>query len=69
MLSICPVYNFVVCYRINPLPFDNFFDHTKLKAFADDKLTATIIRISVFDGIENIVGKGENAVTSKKFIC
>ena len=32
---------------------------TKLKAFADDKINVAQMMISVFDRIENIVGKGE----------
>ena len=36
---------------------------TKLKVFADDKLNVTKMIISVFDGVENIVGKGEIAYT------
>ena len=39
-------------------------DQTKLKAFADDKLNVTKMIISVFDIVENIVGKGEIACTS-----
>ena len=35
-----------------------------MKAFADDKLNVTKMIISVFDGVENIVGKGEIACTS-----
>ena len=50
--------------RLNPLPDDKILDQTKLKAFADDKLNVTKIIISVFDRIENIVGKGEIACTS-----
>ena len=34
---------------------------TKLKAFADDKINVAQMMISVFDRIENIMGKGENA--------
>ena len=34
-------------------------DQIKLKAFTDDKLNVTKIVISVFDKVENIVGKGE----------
>ena len=37
---------------------------TKLKAFADDKINVAEVMISVCDRVENIVGKGENAVTS-----
>ena len=34
---------------------------TKLKAFADDKLNITEMTISLYDGVENTVVKGENA--------
>ena len=34
---------------------------TKLKAFADDKLNSAKMMISLFDRVENTVGKGENA--------
>ena len=40
---------------------DKIFDMTKLKAFADDKVNVAKMMISVFDRLENIVGKGENA--------
>ena len=43
------------------LPNNNFLDLAKLKAFADNKLNVAKIMISVFDRVENIVGKGENA--------
>ena len=46
---------------INPFPYNKILDHTKLKAFADDKLKVTKMIISVFDREENIVGKGEIA--------
>ena len=42
-------------------PHDNILEETKLKAFADDKLNVTKIIISVYDRVENVVGKGENA--------
>ena len=42
------------------IPNDEILDETKLKAFADDKLNYKN-DISVFDRVENIVGKGENA--------
>ena len=38
---------------VKPLSKDKISDVTKLKKFADDKLKA--------DGVENTVGKGENA--------
>ena len=46
---------------LNPLPNDNFLDLTKSEAFADDKLNAGKSKISVFERVENLVGKGENA--------
>ena len=49
---------------LTPFPHDKILDLTKLKAFADDKLDATKMIISVFDRVENIVGKGEIACTS-----
>ena len=36
-------------------------DWSKLKAFADDKITVTQILKLVLRRVENIVGKGENA--------
>ena len=50
--------------RINPFPHNKILDLTKLKAFADDKWNVTKIVISVFEIVENIVGKGEIACTS-----
>ena len=40
---------------------------TKLKTFADDKWNVAKMTISLFDRVENTVGKGENAVFSKAF--
>ena len=45
-------------------PHDKILDKTKLKAFADDKSNLSKMIISVFDRVENIVGKGEIACTS-----
>ena len=42
----------------NPFPNEKILDQTKLKALADNKLNVTKIIISVFDRVENIVGKG-----------
>ena len=42
---------------------NKILDQTKLKAFADGKLNVTKMIISVFDRVENIVGKGEIACT------
>ena len=46
---------------LDPLPNDKFFDMTKLKAFADDKLKLAKMKIFLSDRAENTVGKGENA--------
>ena len=40
---------------------DKILDWSKLKAYADDKLDVAKIMVPVFDSVENIVGKGENA--------
>ena len=45
--------------EINSL-LNKILDVTKLKAFADNKINVAQMLISVFDMIENIVGKGEN---------
>ena len=44
-----------------PFPNDKILDVTKLKAFADDKINVAQMMFSVFDRLENIVGKIENA--------
>ena len=46
---------------VNSLPNDKILDFSKLKACADDKINVACLIISVFDRVENIVGKGENA--------
>ena len=46
---------------LNPLQNDQTLDVNKLKAFADDKLEVAKKMISLFDTVENTVGKGENA--------
>ena len=46
---------------INPLPNDKILDETKLKAFADDKLNIVKMMNSLYNRVENTVGKGENA--------
>ena len=57
MMSECTkVMNFV-----NPLPNNKILDMTKLKAFADDKLNVTKMKISLYDRVENTKGEGENA--------
>ena len=47
--------------RVNSLPNDNILDRSKLKTFADDKITVTENLKFVFERVENIMGKGENA--------
>ena len=53
---------------VNPLTDVKILDQTKLKAFTDDKLYVTKIIISVFDRVENIVGKGEIAWEKEKLL-
>ena len=60
----CHVYATLSCvcqYLVNPVPNDKIFDTTKLKAFADDNLNSAKMGISLFDSVENTVGKGEIA--------
>ena len=47
--------------KFKSLPNDKILDVTNLKAIADDKTNVAQMMVSVFDSIENIVGKGENA--------
>ena len=47
-----PIYIFAKQYKI--------LDVTKLETFADNKINAAQVMISVFDRVENMVGKGEN---------
>ena len=50
------------CFKVfNPLPNDKIVDVTKLKTFADNKSNITYKTISLYDRVENTVGKGENA--------
>ena len=46
----------------NPLCNDKLLDINKLKASTDDKLNFAKMMISLFDKVENSVGKRENAV-------
>ena len=46
---------------LNSLPNNKNLDMTKLKAFEDHKIDVVQMMISVFDRVENIVEKGENA--------
>ena len=45
---------------INSWPNDKFLDRTKLRAFADDKLSIAVMMISLLYKAENAMGKGEN---------
>ena len=45
----------------NFLPNNKTPDWFELKTFADNKVEIAKMMIFVFDGVENIVGKGENA--------
>ena len=45
----------------NSLPKDKILAWTNLKAFVDNKFNVTEVTNSVFDRVENIVGKGETA--------
>ena len=46
---------------IHPLPNDKILEVTKLNAFADNKLNVAKMANSLFNRVENAVGKGENA--------
>ena len=46
---------------INSLQNDKILYGSKLKAFADVKSNVAKLMISVFNRVENTVGKGENA--------
>ena len=63
-LDKCWFYFFFAVKELTILPDDKILDQTKLKAFADEKLDVTKMIISVFERMENIVGKGEIACTS-----
>ena len=47
---------------LNPFPRDKFLNQAKLKPLADDKLNVTKMIISVFDRVENILGKKRNCL-------
>ena len=64
-IAFCqPLFHPFSTISLNAFPHVKILDQTKLKAFADDKLNITNMIISVFDRVENIVGKGEIACTS-----
>ena len=53
---------FTFCICINPLPNNKILDFSKFKAFADDKINVTQTLKLALGWVENIVGKGENAI-------
>ena len=55
-------------FFLNSLPDNKILDWSQLKAFADGKLKELNIMIFVFDRVENIVGKGENAGNQHFFL-
>ena len=48
-------------FVFKPVPNDKILAWSKLIAFADNMLNVALMTISLFDRIENTVGKGENA--------
>ena len=53
---------------LNSLSHNKIFDLSKLKAFADDKINVIQTLKSALIRVENIVGKGENAVYQHFFL-
>ena len=58
-MMICPELAYT---GINSLPNDKILAQLELKGFADDKIHVTRKLKFVLGRVENIVGKGENAV-------
>ena len=50
-----------VGWYLNSIPNDKIFGIDQIQRFAEDKWKITIMMICVFDGVENIVEKGQNA--------
>ena len=48
-------------YTLNSLPNDKMLDWSKFKGFAENKINAAEMIISLSNRVENIVGKGDNA--------
>ena len=48
-------------HAIYSLPNNTILDTTRLKAFANDKLNVAEMKISLYERVENTMGKGENA--------
>ena len=61
MLSILRSPKIYCLVRNYSLTNNKILDVNKLKAFADNKLYVAKMIISLFDKVENTVGKGENA--------
>ena len=59
--ALMDCYLWCTCCVFDSLPNDKVLDVTKLRAFADNKLNVAKRAISLSDGVENTVGKGENA--------
>ena len=56
----CPMELFLVP-RLNSLLNNKCFEWAKFKTFPDDNFKVTKMTIVVFDRVENVIGKGENA--------
>ena len=52
----------------NSVPNNIFLGWSKLKAFVHNKFNVATMIISVFDRVENIVGRGENACYQHFFL-
>ena len=65
MTNVTPMMN-IASDRVNPLPSDKILDRSKLKVFADNKTNVTEKLKSGLERVENIVGKGKNAVCFQK---
>ena len=55
------MFHLVYSFISNSLPNNKILDQSKLKAFADDKITVTQKMKFAWRRVENIVGKEENA--------
>ena len=60
LVSFCFLARFIEYF--NSLPSNKILSSTNLKAFADNISNVVQMMICVNDWVENIVGKGENAV-------
>ena len=55
------IQKFVILLRVHPLRNDKIFEQSKLRAFEADNRNVTKKLNFGMGGVENIVGKGENA--------